>query len=215
MSIAGSASTEQIRGIKAVFAANDVRTLIASHLGVSVGRVTDQAHLTDDLGADWLDRLDLMIAVEDQFSGVEITDDDADRIEFVGDLIRHIETWDNERRRRGAAPLFRNLFGPQVARVLKPAKQQESCDEAALLFLRLAGDPMRSLAGWCRETRQPVDLQLYVDDTTLARIWSNVLHFQCPHCGTKHETEVQRLAAKPFSLGPLKRNARVISTPRG
>src|SRR5262249_40570277 len=171
MSMAGLTSTGQTTAIKSVFAANDVRTLIASHLGVSVGRVTDQAHLTDDLGADWLDRLDLMIAVEDQFSGVEITDDDADRIEFVSDLIRHIETWDHEGRRRGAAPLFRNLFGPHVARVLKPAKQQESCDEAALLFLRLAGDPMRSLAGWCRETRQPVDLQLYVDDTTLARIW--------------------------------------------
>jgi hypothetical protein len=40
-----------------------------------------------------------------------------------------------------------------------------------------------------------------------------VLHFQCPHCGTKHETEVQRLASKPFSLEP--RNARGISTPRG
>jgi hypothetical protein len=78
----------------------------------------------------------------------------------------------------------------------------------------LAGDAMRSLTGWCRETRQQVDLQLYVDDATLARIWSNVLRFQCPHCGTKHETEVQRLASKPFSLEPLKRNPRGISTPR-
>jgi acyl carrier protein len=68
---------------------------------VSVGRVTDEAHFTNDLGADWLDRLDLMIAVEDQFAGVEITDDDVDRIELVGDLIRHIETLDSERRRRG------------------------------------------------------------------------------------------------------------------
>jgi hypothetical protein len=58
-----------------------------------------------------------MMAVEDQFAGVEITDDDVDRIELVGDLIRHIETWDNERRRRGAAPVFRNLFGPHVARI--------------------------------------------------------------------------------------------------
>jgi hypothetical protein len=93
--------------------------------------------------------------------------------------------------------VFRNLFGPHVARAMKPTKH---CDEAALCFLRLAGDPMRSLTGWCRETRQPVDLQLYVDDATLARIWSNVLRFQCPHCGTKHETEVQRLASRPFSL---------------
>jgi hypothetical protein len=96
--------------------------------------------------------------------------------------------------------VLRNLFGPYVARAMKPTKQQEGCDEAALFFLRLAGDAMRSLTGWCRETRQPVDLQLYVDDATLARIWSNVLRFQCPHCGTKHETEVQRLASKPFSV---------------
>src|SRR5262245_66665609 len=139
MSIAGLTSTERTTAIKAVFAANDVRALIASHLGVSVSRVTDEAHLVDDLGADWLDRLDLMIAVEDQFPGVEIPDDDVDRIELVSDLIRHIETWGD--RRRGAAPVFRNLFGPHVARVLKPAKQEESCDEEALLFLRLAGDP--------------------------------------------------------------------------
>jgi hypothetical protein len=54
-------STEQTTAIKGIFAANDVRALVANHLGVSVGRVTDEAHFTDDLGADWLDRLDLMI----------------------------------------------------------------------------------------------------------------------------------------------------------
>jgi acyl carrier protein len=196
MSIAGLTSTEQTTAIKAVFAANDVRALVANHLGVSVGRVTDEAHFTDDLGADWLDRLDLMIAVEDQFAGVEITSDDVDRIEVVGDLIRLVETLDNERRRRGAAPAMRELCGPLLARAVRPTKRQEGCEEGAL-FVR--GDAMRNLTGWCRETRQPVDLQLYVDDATLARIWSNVLRFQCPHCGTKHETEVQRLASKPFS----------------
>ena len=40
MSIAGLTSTEQTTAIKAVFAANDVRALVANHLGVSVGRVT-------------------------------------------------------------------------------------------------------------------------------------------------------------------------------
>ena len=137
MSIAGLTSTEQTTVIKAVFAANDVRALIANHLGVSVRRVTDEAHFTTDLGADWLDRLELMMAVEDHFAGVEITDEDVDRIEVVVDLIRHIETWDNERRRRGAAPVFHNLFEPHVARVVKPAKQQESCGEAALFFCGL------------------------------------------------------------------------------
>ena len=200
MIIGHSTLSEQPKTTETAFATNDVRTFIANHLGVSVRRVTDAAHFTDDLGADWLDRLDLLISVEDQFVGVEITDDDIDQIQVVGDLIRHIETSDSERRRGGAAPASHNLFGPPVAPAMKPTKQQEGCNEAALFFSRLPGDATRSLTGWCRETRQPVDLQLYVDDATLARIWSNVLRFQCPHCGTKHETKVQRLASRPFSL---------------
>ena len=83
-----------------VVAAKDVRTLIARQLGVDVKRITDEAHFTDDLGADWLDRLELMIVIEDQFPAVEITDDDVDRIDVVGDLIRHIAGVGNDRRRR-------------------------------------------------------------------------------------------------------------------
>ena len=45
---------------------------------------------------DRYDRLELMILIEDAFTGVEFTDDDGDQIEVVGDLIRHIEG--NERR---------------------------------------------------------------------------------------------------------------------
>ena len=181
--------------INEVLASNDIRTVVADHLGVSVDRVRDGAHFSHDLGADWLDRLDLMIAVEDQFA-----DDEVDRIEVVGDLIRLIETVDNERRRRGAGSVERNLFGPHLARSVRPPKQQKGCEEGALFFLRVAGDAMRNLIGWCHETRQPIDLQLYVDDATLARIWSNAVRFQCPHCGIKHETKVERLASRPLSL---------------
>ena len=91
-----------------VLASNDVRTLIANHLGVDVKRVTDVAHFTDDLGADWLDRLELMIVIEDRLADVVIKDEDIDQIEVVGDLIRHIENVDDERRRRSiveATPL--------------------------------------------------------------------------------------------------------------
>jgi acyl carrier protein len=210
MSIAGLTSTEQTTAIKAVFAANDVRALIANHLGVNVRRVTDDAHFTDDLGADWLDRLDLMIAVEYQFVGVEITDDDVDRIELVGDLIRHIETLDSERRRQGAAPVFRNLFGPHVARAMKPTKQQEGGD----VFLRLAGDAMRSLTGWCRETRQPVVLQLYVDDATLARIWSNVLRFVARTAEPNMRLRCSGLPRSHSRSNLRKRDERGMSTPR-
>ena len=83
-----------------VLATKDVRTLIAHQLGVDVKRVTDEAHFADDLGADWLDRLELMIAIEDRFVDVVITDEDVDQVEVVGDLIRHIENVNNDRRGR-------------------------------------------------------------------------------------------------------------------
>jgi acyl carrier protein len=82
-----------------VLAAKDVRTLIAQQLDVDIKRVTDEAHFTDDLGADWLDRLELMIVIEDRFADVVITDEDVDQIEVVGDLIRHIENGNSDRRR--------------------------------------------------------------------------------------------------------------------
>jgi acyl carrier protein len=99
MTIAGLKSTQKATATSEVLAANDVRILIAHHLDVDVKRVTDEAHFTDDLGADWLDRLELMIVIEDRFADVVITDEDVDQIEVVGDLIRHIESVDNERRR--------------------------------------------------------------------------------------------------------------------
>lgn len=133
MIIGGLTSSEQTEATRTASAAKEVRTLIANHLGVSVRRVTDEAHFTDDLGADWLDRLDLMRAVEDQFLGLEIRDADIDRIQVVGDLIRHIETVDAERRGRGATPVIPNLFGPRLTRAMKPTKRQGR-DEAALFF---------------------------------------------------------------------------------
>jgi acyl carrier protein len=66
-----------------------LRAIIAKHLDVDIRRVTDDAHLSRDLGADWLDRLELIIVVEEH-TGVEITDDEADRIELVGDLTLYV-----------------------------------------------------------------------------------------------------------------------------
>jgi len=93
-------SGQETTAMREVLASNDVRALIANQLGVDVKRVTDEAHFTDDLGADWLDRLELMIVIEDRFADVVIKDEDIDQIEVVGDLIRHIENVDDERRRR-------------------------------------------------------------------------------------------------------------------
>jgi acyl carrier protein len=100
MCIHSSTSSQRAVAVQGGFTVGAVRTLIAEHLGVDITRVTDEAHFTDDLGADWLDRLELMIAIEDQFTDVEITDDDADQLNVVGDLIRHIEFMGNAKRRR-------------------------------------------------------------------------------------------------------------------
>jgi hypothetical protein len=55
MIIGSLTPSEQATAIKEAFATSDVRTLIANHLGISVGRVTDEAHFSNDLGADWLE----------------------------------------------------------------------------------------------------------------------------------------------------------------
>src|SRR5262249_13624828 len=100
MTITSLKSSQKATAASEVLASLDVRTLIANQLGVDVKRVTDEAHFTDDLGADWLDRLELMIVIEDRFADVEITDEDIATLEVGGDLIRHIENVDNESRRR-------------------------------------------------------------------------------------------------------------------
>ena len=68
-----------------------VREIIATHFGIDPGSLTDDARFRDDLGADWLDRLEVMIAIEDQISGFEFADVVADQIDTIGDLMRAIE----------------------------------------------------------------------------------------------------------------------------
>ena len=70
------------------FDTDKLRTLIADYVGIEAELVTDEAHFGDDLGLDWLDQLELMVLIEDQFASVEISET---KIEVVGDLIRHIE----------------------------------------------------------------------------------------------------------------------------
>jgi acyl carrier protein len=66
--------------------------LIAEYIGVDAKRVTDEASFSDDLGLDWLDRLELMILIEDEFADIEILERDANQIEVVGDLIRMLRS---------------------------------------------------------------------------------------------------------------------------
>jgi acyl carrier protein len=68
---------------------SSICALIADQLGLDAAHVTQQSHLLEDLGLDWMQRLDLVIRVEEK-TGVELLDDDVDQIEFVGDLIRQV-----------------------------------------------------------------------------------------------------------------------------
>jgi acyl carrier protein len=63
-----------------------VREIIAGHFGVEAHHVTDEARFRDDFGADWLDRLELIIAMEDQVPSFELVDVVADHIDTVGVL---------------------------------------------------------------------------------------------------------------------------------
>lgn len=69
--------------------ADRLRKLIADYLGVDASRVTDEANLGDDLGIEWLDQIELLLIIEDEFAGIQFSDPPA--TELVGDLLRYIE----------------------------------------------------------------------------------------------------------------------------
>tara|TARA_B100001123_G_C15037533_1_gene918079 strand:- start:140 stop:379 length:240 start_codon:yes stop_codon:yes gene_type:complete len=68
-----------------------VKKMVADHLGVDEAKVTDEASFIDDLGADSLDTVELVMAFEEEF-GSEISDGDAEKILTVGDAIKFIES---------------------------------------------------------------------------------------------------------------------------
>jgi len=67
-----------------------VKQIIADQLGVKKEEVTDNAKFVDDLGADSLDTVELVMALEEEF-GIEIPDEDAEKLATVGDALRYIE----------------------------------------------------------------------------------------------------------------------------
>jgi len=67
-----------------------VRKIVAEHLGIESDKVVDNASFIDDLGADSLDTVELVMAFEEEF-GVEIPDDAAETITTVKDAIKYIE----------------------------------------------------------------------------------------------------------------------------
>jgi len=67
-----------------------VKEIIVEQLGVNAEQVTPEASFTEDLGADSLDTVELVMAFEEEFD-LEIPDEDAEKIATVGDAIKYID----------------------------------------------------------------------------------------------------------------------------
>lgn len=67
-----------------------IRSLVASKLGVDKDKVTRDASFVDDLNADSLDTVELVLALEEEF-GIEISDDDAATMLTLGDVLDYVE----------------------------------------------------------------------------------------------------------------------------
>jgi len=68
-----------------------VKKMVSDHLGIDEIKVTEEANFIDDLGADSLDTVELVMAFEEEF-GSEISDSEAEKILTVGDAIKFIES---------------------------------------------------------------------------------------------------------------------------
>jgi acyl carrier protein len=68
-----------------------VKEIIVEQLGVNEGEVKPEAKFVDDLGADSLDLVELVMALEEEYN-MEISDEDAEKILTVGDAIEYIKT---------------------------------------------------------------------------------------------------------------------------
>ena len=69
--------------------AASVKKIVVEHLGVDEDKVTESASFIDDLGADSLDTVELVMALEEEFT-IEIPDEDAEKIATVGDAVTYI-----------------------------------------------------------------------------------------------------------------------------
>jgi acyl carrier protein len=68
-----------------------VKEIIVEQLGVDEGQVTNEASFIDDLGADSLDTVELVMAFEDKFD-IEIPDEDAEKMRSVGEAVEYLKT---------------------------------------------------------------------------------------------------------------------------
>ncbi len=85
---------------KPITIADRVRTIIVEQLGVDEKEVTEKASFIDDLGADSLDMVELVMAFEEKFE-VEIPDEDAEDITTVSEAVSYIEKKEEENKKQG------------------------------------------------------------------------------------------------------------------
>ena len=69
---------------------DQVKRIVIDHLGIDESKVTEESSFIDDLGADSLDTVELVMAFEEEF-GSEISDSEAEKILTVGDAVKFIE----------------------------------------------------------------------------------------------------------------------------
>jgi len=74
----------------ATFSEDRVKEIIAKELEVDAKQVTPEAKFIEDLGADSLDTVELVMALEEEF-GIEVPDEQAEKLQSVGDVIKYIE----------------------------------------------------------------------------------------------------------------------------
>lgn len=67
-----------------------VTEIIVEQLGVTADQVTPESKMIEDFGADSLDAVELVMAVEEEF-GIEVPDEEAEKLISVGDIISHVE----------------------------------------------------------------------------------------------------------------------------
>ena len=70
--------------------AEKVKEIVVQQLGVSPDQVTEDAKFIEDLGADSLDQVELVMALEEEF-GADIPDEEAEKLATVGDAIKYVE----------------------------------------------------------------------------------------------------------------------------
>ena len=85
---------KQLKGGELIMSSEEifekVKGVIVEHLGVAEGNITMKASFIDDLGADSLDIVELIMALEEEFD-IEIPDSDAEKVVTVGDVVEYIK----------------------------------------------------------------------------------------------------------------------------